>query len=498
MTLAHSTIEDLVTLVRDYRPSDLLPRIRRLSDEVKAAGAPGLSIEMPPNLRYGGLEQKVLVGPHLPALIARLSVIVGHELASGTLTGERFLRLVRMGCDLYDPAMKGDAWRFFLRTIYEQAPFQESVWELIPRALLMYEEANRLVSDKQHDIERDFEEAFSLSVRDYLTLGFALYAQFISDPVFFPLGGWHTEIPSLRDLLKTDKKEALLRLVCADAGRFRSVNSILAQSESKTDSYDFNSLFMYPVIDLGSGKCVSPVMDLLAIRLYDAPYYELANLAEGAGKRNSFRAFFGKIFHEYTGMLLREAFGSSAVSPEFGPNPPGPVDWAVFHDECGVLIECRASELSLPARYSADETVLQKDLQRIVIETVDKLERKRSMIEGSTLKPANVAHWHLLMVVKEPLLPVPHIRALIDAGLSQPVRYHLMSTDDLEQLLALHGTEGVCRILVEKEADSHIDEDFRTFFSSHRTDYAFRRNPLIERTYDQYFAELAPALARPS
>ncbi|MEX1194368.1 MAG: hypothetical protein WED85_04835, partial [Dehalococcoidia bacterium] len=108
--MAHSTLDDLVTQIRDYRPSDVLTRVRTLSDAIKKADPPGLVIELPPELRYGGMEQSLLVAMYLPALIARLSLLVGHELAPGTLDETRFLRLLRIGCDLYDPRAYDDPW----------------------------------------------------------------------------------------------------------------------------------------------------------------------------------------------------------------------------------------------------------------------------------------------------------------------------------------------------------------------------------------------------
>ncbi|MEX1196175.1 MAG: hypothetical protein WED85_14065, partial [Dehalococcoidia bacterium] len=404
--------------------------------------------------------------------------------------------LLRIGCDLYDPRAYDDPWRYFLRTIFEQAPFQDDVRAMIPRALLMYRDANGLAASSEHDIERDFGAAFGMTITNYLTLGFALYAQLLADPVFFPRVGWHSKVPAFKDLLTMENRNALLNLVSANATKFREVNQELAQSQSKTDRFDFNTLFMYPVVDLGSGKCTCPIMDLLAMRLYDAPYYELANLHQTNGRANAFRTYFGRVFHEYVGLLLKDAYSDASIVPELGPNQPGPVDWSVHQGKCSILIECRASELGLPARYSGENAEILEDLKRIVIAPVNRLRVKQRAIEQAGLLPTEVEHTHLMMVVKEPLLPVPYMREMIDAQLSEPTPYHLLAVDDLEQLLALEGTQGVCKVLAEKETDGMAD-DFRSFFHARRQAYEFRRNPLLDRTFDEYFAELGvprPAL----
>lgn len=488
--LPYHTLDDLIAEIRQYPPGDLLPRVRRMADEVKAAGPPGLRITLPHELR-SGLWTEILVAPYLLALVARLSLLVGERLAPGSIDDVRFLRILAMGCDLYDPSTRGKAAQLIFKTMYEQAPYQESVWQSIPRALLLYEEAGSLVNDEQFGIVREFEALTGITIRDFLMLGFALFSQMMTDPVLYPLGGWHSKEPVLNALLTTEKKRRLLQLVAADQTRFRRLNEEMGYSASKPGRYEFNALFRYPVADLGSGKCVVPLMDLLAMRLYDAPFHEIAD-RHRTTEGNAFRTYFGRVFQEYVGLLLKDAFDPAVVVPEAGPNPPGPVDWLVRLGNAVALVECRTSDFSVTTKASGDMSLIESDLKRIAQQTVAKLPEKQTAIMAAAdeMDLGDVSRCHLLVVTKEPLLPVPMIRGMINEQLPGPIAYHLLSVDDFEQLIALQDVDS---ILSEKAEAEEIDKDFRTFFFERRSRYQFRRNPLLDRTFDEYFAQFGIA-----
>ncbi len=131
---------------------------------------------------------------------------------------------------------------------------------------------------------------------------------------------------------------------------------------------------------------------------------------------------------------------------------------------------------------------MEPDLERIARETIENLPPKMAYLEAnaSDLGLNGVQNWRYLVVVRKPLLPVPLVRARIDSLLTSPVPYHLLSITDFEQLLALK-EDGVDRILADKASPAEISMDFRSFFHERRGQYCFRRNPLLERTFDDYF-----------
>jgi len=484
------TLDELVTEVRQYRPADVLSTVRewsdRFEDHLKEQGNLPMFVKVPRHMSYPGLEQQVAVTHHFLAMIAKLSLLNGHPLAPGTLTRDRFLRLLRMAAELCDPMDKGHPEGMIFREISKQAPYQDDMWSAIPRALLLYRDAAARVRNRAFDIDAEFQAHFGLDVKTFLTLGFLLFAQFTSERAFYPRVGWHATAPAVQELgiLTRDNIDALLRLVAADQQRFKEESIRLSASGTGNDQYDWNVLFKYPAIDIGHGNHMLPIGRLLIFRLEDAPFYELADLHQREGPENPFRTFFGAVFQEYVGLLLDDAFPSQA-RPEVG-SPP--VDWLLRVGDDALLIECRISEFTVAARSIGDISLIERDLERIARRPIEDLPGKKAYLEAhaSDFGLDGVRNWHYLVVVRKPLLPVPLVRSWIDRLLASPVPYHLLSIGDFEQLLALK-EDGVHRVLADKGSPAEIGKDFRSFFHERRGQYHFRRNPLLQRAFDDYF-----------
>jgi hypothetical protein len=487
------TLDELIAEVRRYRPSDVLSFVRdwsdRFEDHLTAQGNLPMFVRIPRHISYLGLDQQIAVTHHFLAMIARLSLLNGYSLSPGILNGDRFLRVLRLATELYDPADKGHAERMFFREIAKQAPYQDDKWPPIPRALLLYCDAAQRVKDRPFDIDAEFKAHFGLDVKTFLTIGFLLFAQFTSERAFYPRVGWHTTHGAVSELgiLTRENIEALLGLVSADQARFKQECIDRSTSGTGNDQYDWNALFKYPAIDVGAGNLVLPIGRLLLYRLEDAPFYELADLHRGEGGKNRFRAFFGSVFQEYVGLLLDEAFPSQARREAGSP----PVDWLLRVRDHAVLIECRMSEFTMPTKSTGASSLVERDLERIARETIDRLPAKKDFLEAhaSDFDLDGVKTWHYLVVVRKPLLPVPLIRGWLDRLLTNPVPYHLLSIADFEQLMALN-EDGIEEILADKASPSEITKDFRSFFNDRRGKYRFRRNPLLQRTFNDYFSLL--------
>lgn len=488
------TLDELIAEVAQYRPSDVLSSVRDWSNKFEAhlkdQGNRPMFVKVPRHISHRGLEQQIAVTHHFLAMIAKLSLLNGHRLAAGTLTEDRFLRILRMATELYDPVDKGKPERMIFREISKQAPYQDDVWSPIPRALLLYRDAAARVPDAAFDIDAEFQAHSGLDVKTFLTLGFLLFAQFTSERAFYPLVGWHATAEHVRelDILTRDKIEALLRLVAADQQRFKEESVRSSASGTGNDQYDWNVLFKHPTIDIGGGNHMLPIGRLLLYRVEDAPFYELADLHQREGVENRFRTFFGEVFQEYVGLLLDDAFPSQA-RPEAGTPP---VDWLLRVGDDALLIECRMSEFTIATKSTGDFSHIENDLERIARDTIEKLPAKKEFLQAhaSDFGLNGVQNWHYLVVVRKPLHPVTQVRGWIDRLLATPVPYHLLSVGDFEQLLALE-EDGVEKVLADKaQSPEELSKDFRSFFHERKGTYHFRKNPLLQRTFDAYFEEL--------
>lgn len=493
------TLDELISEVRQYRPADVLSSVRdwsdRLEDHIRRRGNQPMFVRLPKQVSYHGLDQTIAVTHHFLAMIAKLSLLNGHVLSSGSMNEDRFLRLLRMATELYDPADKGQPERIMFREICKQAPYQEEFWQAIPRALLLYLDANARLQNPAFDIDAEFKAHFGLDVRTFLTLGFLFYAQFTSERAFYPLVGWHPTASAVRELgiMTRGNVEALVRLLAADQQKFKDESLKWAASGTGNDQYDWNAFFKFPAIDIGNGNHVLPQGRLLTYRLHEAPFHELADLHQGQGGKNPFRAFFGSVFQEYVGLLLDDAFPSQAQREAGRPADGGPVDWLLRVRDDALLIECRTSDFTIMTKSKGDSSLIERDIKRIARDTIEGLPAKKDFLaaHASDFGQEGVQNWHYLVVTRKPLLPVPLVRARIDSLLANPSPYHLLSVSDFEQLLALEATVGVEKVLADKaQSPDELSKDFRSFFHERRNEYRLQRNPLLQRTFDAYFKKL--------
>lgn len=117
----------LILDVRPYRPSDVLSSVHacaeRFAKHTKEQGHRPMFVTVPKRISYRRLDQQIVVTHPFLTMVATLPLLNGHPLAPRTLTPDRFLRLLRMATELYDPVDKGHPDRMIFREIAKQAPY---------------------------------------------------------------------------------------------------------------------------------------------------------------------------------------------------------------------------------------------------------------------------------------------------------------------------------------------------------------------------------------
>jgi hypothetical protein len=151
--------------------------------------------------------------------------------------------------------------------------------------------------------------------------------------------------------------------------------------------YDFNPLVSYPVIRpfaseqtprLEEDALVAPLPDLILYRLSTGIYYQMFN-----SYKEDFSRYFGHLFGEYTGIVLRNSVPPSTLVSEDDirktyPEKKGKVpDWAVVDGTKAVLIECKSTRFNRRALATGDEDAVNKSLEQVIkgLKQMDELER---------------------------------------------------------------------------------------------------------------------------
>jgi len=451
-----------------------------------------------------GLAHTINVGIYAIALIARLSLIIRSHRVPNRLTSNSFLRLLSTVSELYEPV--SDSMQFLIQTAYEQFWYQNPIGRVIPRALLMYQDACRRIRNPKFDIPQEFRSRFGVSIMDFVALCFIFFTttrEAGHSIVKLPI---HIKSDKVSKTVKPEIADAFLAFNSANQDKFKDIARKHSLSGIGDGRYDFNPFFKFPLIDLGSNQFIAPLPDMIIWRIKNGPYFELRDIHQSDDpKKNPFSNFFGYVFQEYVGLLLEDSFAKGDVLPEiaYGKSQKMGPDWIIRLGNVGIAIECTNSDLALPTKILPKLQEVYGEFKR---KYVDKIRKLPDKIDALT-KPSSpyfdrlsgISRWHYLLIYREPLyLNELFRRNIFDKVGKMPTLYHIMDIEDFESLLALHTRYGIDKVLREKELrPDRVAEDFRPFLSSlsQRTGIELR-NATLQKTSDNFFNKITHALER--
>lgn len=502
MAIPVATMEDLKDELRQFELKEVLLHCYEWACKLDPYAPTPVYISS--HIDRRGLAHTINVGIYSIALIARLSLIICSHQVPKRLTSNSFLRLLSTVCDLYEPV--SDSMQFLIQTAYEQFWYQNPIDRVIPRALLMYQDACRRIINPKFDIPEEFRSRFGVSIMDFVALSFIFFAttrEAGHSIVKLPI---HIKSDKGSKTVKPEIADAFLEFNSADQDKFKDTARKHSLSGIGDGRYDFNPFFKFPLIDLGSNQFIAPLPDMIIWQIKNGPYFELRDIHQSDDPRkNPFSSFFGYVFQEYVGLLLEDTFAKEYILPEitYGkPQKRGP-DWIIRLGDVGIAIECTNSDLTLPTKILPKRQVIYSEFKR---KYVDKIRKLLGKIEALT-KPDSpyfdrlngVSRWHYLLIYREPLyLNEIFRRKIYDTVRGMPTLYHIMDIEEFESLLALNTRYGIDRVLHEKElSPNQAAEDFRPFLSSlsQRTGIELR-NVTLQETSDSFFSKITHVLER--
>ena len=199
-----------------------------------------------------------------------------------------------------------------------------------------------------------FEKAHSLTINDFSLVGFALFAMFSSRP-------YAIRPPNLSELKLThDTIEAALQLLALPVGKAGAAQRALVQEAAASAwpiAYQPSILRRFPVLSLGGRpeRLTAPVPLLVLQRVTFGLYYDL--LGEGGDLRNEIAGRF----EEYSADFTRAMMPGFTVEREYRyPGKRKGVGYAspdmLIEDagELAVVVECKATKLTVSAKFSDD------------------------------------------------------------------------------------------------------------------------------------------------
>jgi hypothetical protein len=275
--------DDFVQRPRRHRPSDLLLAIAATNASIAPDGM------WEPTRRGIGLFY-----PWALAVAARESIRAGNEHRNPGVTERDLADICGMYAELHEPIMDDkDVLAFFVRTAYEQFPFQEPLYFGAARSRLLFEQASPTAASQLKIIDSSFWPGILGHPLDALfNAGLLLGAGASKNNGAFELG-WFQQpnfAPIAKQVSETVVRDLLKTTFAADIPTFKGMCS--STQRHGYERVSFNPLQARPFIEQGGGRFLAPVPQFVIWRA-SAPslYYIALDKLNGADQAAFMRAW---------------------------------------------------------------------------------------------------------------------------------------------------------------------------------------------------------------
>ena len=336
----------------------------------------------------------------------------------------------------YGVPVPDDGWSLMHRIAYQQFPDQEE-HGYVPRSLVLYRQiAPNLQDASGFHFEKEFEDAYGLSIDEAWMIGYSLYRWCLENP------GVSFDGSDLARLIEVDgdaerKAKNFLSVMSCDYASYRTLLGVPSGQHPHFEPYNLNPFRKLPILELPDGQYLVPIPGYLLRRITHGLYYDLIEL-----NRTGFVSLVALAFHAYAGNLLKASHpdGSLVAKAE---------QWMVSASDTAVVINCITRPFGALSRSTGDREHLREDLTRRggVVDYVIQLQELMSGGDTgkglrSTLGGEKVIG---LVVALEDfyLANGPHIRSVVDEELEERGKPR---TDSSIQFAHVSGLESLCAL----------------------------------------------------
>jgi len=262
---------------------------------------------------------------------------------------------------------------FMIRMDFQQMEYQFAPHYMMASTIVIFNELIQKVKpNKFEPLSQVFQKETGLSVYDYLRLCAAISAGSQKTATFSIATFSKANIPQLRDVLVEEKIVKLLNILKADYRKFRkedaSANERLNPIFTKTR---LNPLVIYPIIETDAKylghSYVIPNVILYIRKSFGGLYWWFHRYFESKGEQQDFRNYFGYVFQEYVGRILKGIYGAKNVHGEipYGKHSKF-IDWWVEKDDKVYLFESKAYQFTLLSKQTGgSERIIANEVKKI-------------------------------------------------------------------------------------------------------------------------------------
>lgn len=310
--------------------------------------------------------------------------------------------------DSKEPFTMDDFISSIVRMYGEQFEFQFNAVLLIARTILIFNEiSNKIIPQKFNLLSDIFREATGLSLKEYFYIAMAVWASGNARVAFNKDFLTKANIPALKEYFSEEKISLFLNLFSVTYSEFRKEDEKMNKNlQPIYTKFRFNPLQVFPIIKTDKeddSPYIMPNTVCYIKRAYGGLYWWFHRYFEERGSQQDFRNYFGEIFEEYVGKILKEMFGESLVHPEItylrGKSNCKFIDWWLEKNGKIYLFESKAYQFALNTKQTGDlellvnevKSKIAKSIKQVAerIADIDKYEELK-MLRGKTIIPVIV------------------------------------------------------------------------------------------------------------
>ncbi len=343
-----------------------------------------------------------------------------------------------------------------LRIIGNQMPYAVNLFGQHTRPLMLFHEIPNQLAGRpevaQFDFAANFQKISGVSPIDFIKVGFIAFVAgrnhlAFTRRYFEAARAKGLSLPGDGDVIQ------ILDNIAADPKKLSETYHRFKESDRRFSMYDFNPLFMYPIVrpwrqkevaSMDEDRLIAPLPDLIVSRISLGIFYQMFNYY-----LTDFSNYFGYVFETYIGRILQESALPGTVLSEVDirkayPADQGKVpDWIIINGTTAILIECKATRFSRAALATGLEEAINSSLKQII----KGLRQLHNFIEACKAKRPGLEALHgcttfkPVLVSLEPLYLInsPQFREYIDDRLSteegiKNLPWLILAFDELEKL----------------------------------------------------------------
>jgi len=272
---------------------------------------------------------------------------------------------------------------FMIRIDFEQIEYQFDPLYMMARTLVIFNELLSVINPERFEPLSDiFQRETGLNIYDYLMLCFLIYAGSLNTATFDTNKLTNADIPNLKDLLAEEKIVKFLKILKADYKSFREEDSLANEKlDPLFTKTRFNPLLVYPVIETDvkhyGDQYVIPNILAYIKKAYGGLYWWFHRYFEDQGRQQDFRNYFGYVFQEYVGRILKGIYGLENVHGEINyGNGLKFIDWWIEKDNKIYLFQSKANQFALLSKQTGDKEIIFKNEIKKITDAIEQVYKR--------------------------------------------------------------------------------------------------------------------------